>query len=77
MAQEDGYMVVCRMREEFKALVTAANTCGELELALEAQTLVIALDKFADEHGVLEQMGWPAVVGLDDDGDPGFEPPRP
>jgi hypothetical protein len=47
------------MREDFLLLVAAYNGGGDFAAAMDAQAVVIALDKFEDGHCDMHQSAWP------------------
>lgn len=49
------------MRDDFLLLVQALNAGGEYRHAMEAQAMVIALNKFEDDHYTTEA-AWPPVA---------------
>lgn len=57
---------VIEMRDDFLLLVQAFNSVHDFRAAIEAQSMVIALNKFEDDHDIT-QIAWPPR--LDEDGD--------
>lgn len=57
---------VLAMRDDFVELVGAFNAAHDFETAADAQLLVVALNKFEDDHD-LTQIAWPPSI--DGDGD--------
>ena len=49
---------VLAMRDDFLILVDAYNKIWRYDHALDAQAMVIALDKFEDEHNITD-VAWP------------------
>jgi hypothetical protein len=49
------------MRDDFLMLVNALNAGGDYRHASEAQSMVIALTKFEDDHNVTD-VAWPPVA---------------
>ena len=66
---------VCAMRDDMLFMVEAFNNVGEYERAFEAQAIVIALNKFENDHDIT-QIAWPPRRDPDDPSDLARPPER-
>lgn len=62
---QTGRDAVLAMRDDFKTLVNAYNAINEYADALDAQAMVIALNKFEDDHHITNML-WPARIEMVD-----------
>lgn len=56
---------LCDLRDDLLLLVAAYNSIGHYDVAIEAQALVIAIDKFEDDHN-FSTTAWPPRKDPDD-----------